>query len=93
MYDITGKFIGVELTTLSQFEGGEEKFIKQKPYGTLDEVGGRGKTPYFGLRRVYVKGGSRGNSVEQALIDYLGSPAWINLTFSNHTLPTECVPV
>ena len=41
-YNDKGLFRGVKLDRLSDLEGWEERFIQGKPYGSLEEVGGRG---------------------------------------------------
>lgn len=81
-YDSDGKFLGIEVKALSDLEGGEENLIKGEPYGRLkDLVSWGGWTPYYDQRLAYCEGGCRGDSVRQALINFLGSPIWINLWF------------
>jgi len=76
-YDKNGKFLGVNLESLSQLEGGEYRLIKSAPHGLLSDVGGRGNGAYYGLRLAFCNG----VSARQALVEYMGSPAWINLYF------------
>jgi hypothetical protein len=81
-YNDKGLFRGVKLDRLSALEGGEERFIQSEPYGTLDEVGGRGKAPYYGLRLAYCPDHARcrPNSWRQALVKAPDdTPIWINL--------------
>jgi hypothetical protein len=72
-YNTQGKFLGVHLEKLSQMEGGEGKMIKQEPLDSIDQ--GSVVIKIYGYRLSYAKG----VSMRQALINYLGDPAWINL--------------
>jgi len=72
-------------STLTELDGGEERLIRLPPYGILHTLGlDNDYSPYFGLRTVTLpKPGCRGGRVQQALVDYLGSPAWINVSFES----------
>lgn len=71
-------FLGYSVPKLSMIEGWEHDAIKGESLGKTDEG-----TPFFGARTLYAPSPCRPSTVIQVLIDYLGSPAWINEQFEN----------
>ncbi len=83
VYNEHGVFLGARVDRLTQLDGDEESLLQYPPFGLLKEIGGDSYTPYYAQRTVYCEGGCRSNSVRQALINFLGSPSWINIEFND----------
>lgn len=83
-HDNDGRFLGEILEDISQSTDPEtdKKLIAGTPLGKTVKPEGEPGTHYYGTRLIYSPcTGIRSGSIRQILIDFLGSPHWINHSF------------